>query len=147
MSTNITIGGLATGLDSGAIIDKLMAIEQQPTDRLNAQKTTEATTLAAVQKFNSALETLMSKAGTLSSTSTLLSQTVAASSTNYLAVSAGASAAPGTYEVKVGRLAQVEKSVYTGVADKSTTTFGTGTLVLNNDALATPVNITIDSNQ
>jgi len=145
MGNNITIGGLASGLDSGAIIDKLMAIERQPNDRLTAQKTTAGAKLAAVKKFNSALETLMTKAGTLSSATTLRSQAVAASSTSFLSASASSSAAAGTYEVKVGRLAQVEKSVYAGVADKATTTFGTGTLVLNNDALGTPVNITIDS--
>jgi len=142
--SNISFGGLATGMDSTSIIDALLAIERQPIDRLNAQKTAQSAKLDAVKKFDSALDALMTKVATLSSATTLRSQAVTASSSDYLSAAASSSAATGDYEVKVGRLAQVEKAVYAGVADKDTTTFGTGTLVLDNDALASPVNITID---
>lgn len=141
----ITFGGLSSGLDSGSIIDKLLDIERQPNVRLAAQKKTQTAKFDAVKKFDSSLDTLLTKVGTLSSASTLRSQAVTASSSSYLSASAGSSAVTGSYEVKVGRLAQVEKAVYAGVADKDTTTYGTGTLVLDNDALAAPVNITIDA--
>lgn len=142
---NINFGGLASGMDSNSIINALLAIERQPIDRLNAQKKAQSTKLDAIKKFDSALDTLMGKVGTLSSSATLRSQSVTASSSDFLNASAASSAASGDYEVKVGRLAQVEKAVYAGVADKDTTTFGTGTLVLDNDALSAPVNITIDN--
>ena len=143
---NISFGGLATGMDSTSIINSLMAIEKQPIDRLNAQKTSATSKLASVTKFSSALDALLSKVETLSSASTLRSQAVTASSSDFLVATAGSAAVAGDYEVKVGRLAQVEKAVYDGVGDRSTTTFGTGTLVLNNDALSGhPVSITIDS--
>ncbi len=143
--SNISFGGLATGIDSSKIIDSLLAIERQPIDRLEAQKKLQAAKFDASGKFDSALDALMTKVGTLSSATSLRSQTVSASSSDFLSATASSSAATGTYEVKVGRLAQVEKAVYAGVADKNSTTFGTGTLVLNNDALAAPVSITIDN--
>lgn len=143
--SNISFGGLASGIDSSSIIDSLLGIERQPITRLQAQKKAQATKLDAVKKFDSALDSLMIKVGTLSSSTTLRSRTVAASSSDYLAATASSSAAVGDYEIKVGRLAQVEKAVYAGVADKDATAFGTGTLVLDNDALASPVSITIDN--
>ncbi|NTV14075.1 MAG: flagellar filament capping protein FliD [Desulfobulbaceae bacterium] len=142
---NISFGGLATGMNSSSIIDSLLAIERQPIDRLNAQKKAQATKLDAVKKFDNALDTLMTKVGALSSPTSLRSQQVTASSSDYITATASSSATAGAYEVKVGRLAQVEKAVYAGVADRDTTAFGTGTLILDNDALASPVNITIDS--
>ena len=36
---SITFGGLATGLDTNAIVDQLMAIERQPITRLEEDKT------------------------------------------------------------------------------------------------------------
>lgn len=142
--SNISFGGLASGLDTSKIIDTLLGIERQSIERLEAQKVLQTAKFDASKKFDSALDTLLTKVGVLSMASTLRSQAATTSSGDFLTATASGSAASGTYEIKVGRLAQVEKAVYAGVADKDTTTFGTGTLVLNNDALASPVNIAID---
>ena len=142
---SISFGGLSTGLDTNAIIDQLLQIERQPTVRLENRKVEYGVRLDAIKQFDTMLEALQTKVGVLDSSRTLISRTVSASSEDFLAATAGSSAAIGSYEVKVGRLAQVEKVVYEGVADRSTTTFGTGTLVLNNDALGAPVNIDIDA--
>ena len=140
-----TVGGLSTGLDTNTIISQLMAIEQQPITRMQNAEQQAASTLSSVKTFNDKLEALLSKADTLSSSDTLLSRTATTSTADYLTASADSSAVPGNYEIKVGRLAQVEKVVYGGVADKDTTTFGTGSLTINNDALSGPVSIPIDS--
>jgi len=142
---SISFGGLSTGLDTNAIIDQLLQIERQPTVRLENRKVEYGARLDAIKQFDSKLDALLTKVGVLDSSRTLISRSVSSSSEDFLAATASSSAAVGSYEVKVGRLAQVEKVVYEGVADKATTTFGTGTLVINNDDLGAPVNIDIDA--
>lgn len=143
---SISFGGLSSGIDTNAIIDQLLAIARQPADRLKTQKTELSNKMDALSGFNSKLQTLLSKVDALDTSSTLLSNAVTASSADYLKATAGSGAIQGNYDVKVGQLAQVEKSVFEGVADRDTTTFGTGTISIASDNLASPVSITIDDN-
>lgn len=139
-----TIGGLSTGMDTNAIIDQLMAIERQPVVKLQAQKKAQTARFDAAKAFNTSLTALRGKIDSLATSRDLLARSATASSDNSLAATASSAATPGSYEVKVLNLAQTEKRVYLGVADKGTTTFGTGTLSINNDALTGPVSIPID---
>ncbi len=140
----LTMGGLSTGLDTNSIIDSLMQVQRQPIDRLEAQKTEQNERLEAFKSFDGKLDTLLTKVDKLEASRDLVSRSAELSSDSYASASAASSAVPGTYEIKVGQIAQVEKSVFQGVADKDTTTFGTGTLTLNNDALGAAVSVTID---
>jgi flagellar hook-associated protein 2 len=140
-----TIGGLSTGMDTNTIIDKLMEIERQPIVRLEAKKTEQNQRLTAFTTFNTKLGALLNKVDRLETSRDLIARSVTASAEDMLSATAGSTAVPGSYEVKVLSLAQVEKQVYLGVADKNTTTFGTGTLSINNAALSSPVSIDIDS--
>ena len=143
--SNITFGGLATGLDTNSIIDQLLKIERQPIDRLETRRKDQAASLDAAKKFDTKLDAFFSKVDALDSSVTLISRAVSTSTGNYLSGTAYSTAVPGSYEIKVGRLAQVEKAVFTGVADKATTTFGTGTLLIDNDSMGAPLSIGIDS--
>lgn len=141
---SITLGGLSSGLDTNAIIDQLLKIERQPITRLETSKKTQGASFEAAKKFDSKLDALFDKVDALDSSNTLVSRSTSLSSTDYLAATASGSAAPGSYDIKVGRLAQTEKAVFLGVADKTTATFGTGSLTIMNDALAVPLSIPID---
>ncbi len=140
----MTVGGLATGMDTNAIIDQLMTIERQPVVRLQAQKKTQSSRLDSAKAFNGKLTALRTKVTALATSRDLLARSATLSSEGSLGASASFSAAQGSYEVKVLNLAQTEKRVFLGALDKSVTTFGTGTLTLANDALAAPVSINID---
>lgn len=139
-----TIGGLSTGMDTGAIIDQLMAIERQPVVKLEAQKKTQTARLDAAKAFNTKLTALRGKIDAMATSRDLVARSATTSSDSSVAATATSTAAPGSFEVKVLNLAQTEKRVYLGVADKDTTTFGTGTLAITNDALTAPVSIDID---
>lgn len=141
---SITLGGLSSGLDTNTIIDQLLQIERRPITRLEDKKKAQSATLEAVKKFDDKLDVLMAKVDALDSASTLLTRKTSLSSSSYLAGSASGTAATGSYDIKVGRLAQTEKAVFQGVADKTVTTFGSGTMTINNDALAAPISITVD---
>ncbi|MDX9709124.1 MAG: flagellar filament capping protein FliD [Trichloromonas sp.] len=141
---SFTLGGLASGMDTGALVDALVGVKRTPILRLEERKTEANARLSAFKTFDSKLKTLLSKADSLDTGRDLLATTTTASTDDYLAATASSSATSGSYQIKVGQLAQVEKSVYQGVADKSTTTFGTGTLQLSHAGLESAIEIAID---
>ena len=143
---SFTLGGLASGMDTNAIVEALVGVKRTPITRLEERKTQENARLTAIKTFDSKLDALLAKADALETGRDLLATQASASTDAYLSATATSSAVPGSYEIKVGQLAQVEKSVYQGVADKSTTTFGTGSLQLSHAGLAGAVEITIDEN-
>jgi flagellar hook-associated protein 2 len=54
----INLTGLATGLDTGALIDNLMAIERQPRTRIASQQTAQLSAKNALQAVSDALKRL-----------------------------------------------------------------------------------------
>ncbi|OHB33464.1 MAG: hypothetical protein A2X84_13715 [Desulfuromonadaceae bacterium GWC2_58_13] len=146
----LTLGGLATGMDTNAIVDALVDVRRGSIRRLESRKETSNARLEALKTFDSKLDSLMTKVDGLDTARDLLANKATPSSEDYLKTTASSSAVPGSYEIKVGQLAQVEKVVYQGVADKATTTFGTGTIRLDHDGLDVAdypdgyVDITID---
>jgi flagellar hook-associated protein 2 len=141
---SFNMGGLASGMDTGAIVDALVGVKRAPLTKLEARKTSENARLTALKGFDAKLKTLLAKVDRLETGRDLRSSTTTASSEAHLSATAAGTATPGSYQIKVGRLAQVEKAVYQGVADKSAATFGTGTLQLNHAGLDSAVEITID---
>lgn len=141
---SFNMGGLASGMDTGAIVDALVGVKRAPLTKLEARKTSENARLTALKGFDAKLKALLAKVDRLETGRDLRSATTTASSEAHLSVTAAGTATPGSSQIKVGQLAQVEKSVYQGVADKSAATFGTGTLQLNHVGLESAVEITID---
>jgi len=125
----IQFGGLATGLDTNAIIDGLMNIERMPIARFEADKSWMNNRLTALTDFNSTLTELRGAAQALSNTEGLISNQAVINNNDYLSASASEEALPGTsYSVEVVRLASIQKSVSdSGFADK-TISLGTGDL-------------------
>ena len=141
---SITFGGLATGLDTNAIVDQLMALERMPINRLQSDKSYFEARQAAYITFDGNLRGFQSRIEQLGSSDVLRKKSVSASREDFLSVSAGVDALPGTnYQVEVVSLAQVQKNVSEGYSSKSDQNFGVGELTLTvgeND----PVTITVD---
>lgn len=131
----LTLGGLATGMDTNAIVEALVGVKRIPITRLEERKTAQTDRLTALKLFDTKLDALMMKVDKLDTGRELIANKSSQSSEEYLTSTAYSSAVPGSYEIKVGQLAQVEKLVYQGVADKDVTQFGTGTLTLTHDGL------------
>jgi flagellar hook-associated protein 2 len=140
----ITFGGLATGLDTNAIVDQLMALERQPIKRLENDRTWIQSRQAAFTAFDEKLNGFISNIENLGSSDELRQKSVSSSSQDFFSVSASVDALPGaSYQVEVVSLAQVQKNVSQGYEDKAAQSFGSGELSLavgDND----PVVITID---
>lgn len=125
----IQFSGLATGLETGSIIEQLMNIERLPIARLEADKTWLSNRLSAFTELDSKLKSFADGIKDLNYRDTLLQRSVNQSATETLTASASRNAHAGaSYQVEVVSLAQVQKSVSTGFAENAA--FGTGPLNL-----------------
>ncbi|MCF6266601.1 MAG: flagellar filament capping protein FliD [Desulfuromusa sp.] len=107
----ITFGGLASGLDTEAIITALMDVERQPINRLEEDKTYFKEELNAYSEFDGKLSALNDAIKEMDSLSELSSYTASSSNEGLLSASADSSALPGVYSIEVVSLAEVQKDV------------------------------------
>ena len=146
MST-ITFGGLATGLDTGALVESLMAVEREPLSLLATDKTWLSARLEAYQQFNAKLTAFSGIASDLSSREKIQSREVQLSSENHFSATASADASLSRYQVEVVALAQVQKDVSDGYASKTSNEFGTGTIAVTvGGGAAINIDITAENN-
>jgi flagellar hook-associated protein 2 len=109
-----TIGGLATGLDTNAIIDGLTNIEQSRVAREEKKKKQIEDKQTAYKDLFSRIGSFSSKVDELNDPKKFNLFTTTSDKTDNLTITGGESATPGTYEVEVQKLATSEK-----VASKS----------------------------
>lgn len=132
----VNFGGLATGLPTDEIITKLMAIERRPLDKLEADKTKETTRLKAYGQLNTRLNDLREAVGAMNLTSEVRTTKATLSSESALTATSS-NAIPGSYNLVVKQLAQVQKDISSvGYASSSTSIFGTGTVTVNGKAIS-----------
>ncbi|MFH0781249.1 MAG: flagellar filament capping protein FliD [Pseudomonadota bacterium] len=132
--SDITFTGLASGINTSDIVTKLMAAERVPVDNLSKDKETEANRLKAYGQLNTMLTDLKTSASAMNLTSNV--QTTKANVSSESAVTATSDGAgTGSYEITVTQLAQVQKSISTGYASKTTSIFGTGTVTVKGKAI------------
>lgn len=127
----ITLGGLATGMDTNALIDQLMSIERRPIVRLESERKYLGSRLDAFSSFDSKLKDLKAKIEALDSDTEVRSYAVTAGSDEFFAATADSTALPGSYQLEVKNLAQLQKDVSGGYASKTEAAFGQGTITIN----------------
>jgi len=132
---SITFGGLASGIDSNAIITELMKIERRPVDRLENDKSYLTTRLSAFSDFEEKLKGLLTSFEDVDTSREFRSYSATAASEEFFTVDAGATAAPGSYGIEVVNLAQVQKDVSVGYADSTTGNFTAGTIDINGTSI------------
>lgn len=111
MAGNISIGGLATGLDSNKIIDELLKLERRPVAQLEAEADAIRATQSAFASVGTKLGALRTAAQALRTTGDVLVRTAASSDEAVLTAAAGAGAARGTLTVTVSQLARGSTAV------------------------------------
>lgn len=140
-------GGIASGLDTNAIVSQLMAIEGRSKTRLTQQKTVETARQTALQDIQTRLRNLRSAVAGLGDAGTWGDQqSVSSADATRVAVRRTAGAAPGGYAVQVDGLARAAQMTQgTGVtsaaaADTLRITVGAKTVdvvITAGDSLAT----------
>ncbi|MBT6148832.1 MAG: flagellar filament capping protein FliD, partial [Gemmatimonadetes bacterium] len=106
MSQGITFQGLGSGLDTGSIIEQLVAIEQRPVTLIQQRQATLETQKLAITDINSALLNLKSKAENLADDDLFSITKINSSDSSKVSVSATNDAAIGSINVEVLELAQ-----------------------------------------
>jgi len=129
MAGLITVGGLATGIDTNSIIDKLVALEKRPVALLGVEVEDVQATQRSINTLGSKLSTLRSAAHALGTTDGVLVRAATSSDTDVLAAAAGAGAQPGSVALTITQLARGSVAGATvGVASAtSTVASGPGT--------------------
>jgi flagellar hook-associated protein 2 len=106
MAGLISIGGLASGLDTNRIIEQLVRLERRPIDLLEQRIAAVRANQTAVSTFGSKLAALRAAAQALDGVDRVLVRKASSSAESVLGAAAGAGAARGTMTFTVGRLAQ-----------------------------------------
>ena len=123
VSTAPTIG--ASALNVPMLVSQLMATEQYPITALQNVTTSYQAKLTAFGQVQSAVSTFQSALQSLTSASSFQANTATASDPTVLSATALTSAAPGSYSLTVGNLAQAQNLVAAGQTSLSAP-IGTG---------------------
>jgi flagellar hook-associated protein 2 len=144
---NIQFGGLASGLDTKALIDGLVGAERSSfITPLTNQKTRYQAQQGLLTTVSSTLASLKSSTQALSLSTDFNKRTVSSSDTTVLTAAVDSSAQSGVYNVSVSSLAKA-KSLQSSTSYSSTTaTIGTGTLSITVGSTATSVTIDATNN-
>jgi flagellar hook-associated protein 2 len=111
--TGIQLSGLASGLDTDAVISQLMSIESQPRVRVARQQVAIQARQDALRSIDTKLTALKLAAGDLRSAALWSpTQSVASGNTSVLTARQLAGAAPGGYPVTVSTLASADARTY-----------------------------------
>jgi len=131
MATSIpsfTAGGLASGLDTGAIVDGLVQLRSAGIRRLQNRQAAIRTQVSAVGETASKLKALRTAAGALGA-SGLRAYTAASTSAAFGATASAGGAQPGRYSITVDQLAAAAQARSQGF-ESATAPVAGGTLTL-----------------
>ena len=137
----IQFGGLASGLDTGAIIEALLNVEKVPINQLQSQKSAEQKKLSLLGTFEGLVNALKDKAKDLSTVAGFNSYTVTPSVENAVAIDVTGAPVKGAHTIQVNALATADSWAYAGVADDDAD-LGAGQLVLQYGAQSFTVDVT-----
>lgn len=128
----ISSAGIGSNLDVSGIVSQLMAVERQSVTNLDTKEKAFQAKISAFGKIKSALSSLQTAADALSTPAKTGIRKFSVADTSILSGTATSSAAIGTYNIEVKKLALAQKiSTAAGQNYSSSTTFETGKLVID----------------
>lgn len=125
----ITSGvGLISGINSGSIIDQLIALDAQPAKNLQTRIDNNNKIKTAYATIQAGLTGLLSSANLLIRPSTFQAASALSSDTNILGATASATAPAGIYSFIVARTVTNQSLITGGFADATTALVGAGSI-------------------
>lgn len=116
-STGISFSGLASGLDTAAIVSQLVALERIPIQVAESQRAEQQTRLDTLGQFRTLVEGLQESAEELSTEEGFLRLATSGANPDVAQVTAASDALQGTHTIDVTRLASVDRWAFDGVTD------------------------------
>jgi len=107
--SNLSLGGLSSGMDTQAIIDQLVAIERKPIYRAQEEISELKAEKDAWRDINSRLDSLANKLTDLKLSATYNSNTTLSSNQSIATASADNTAVEATYNLDISNLAKVHR--------------------------------------
>lgn len=143
---SITASGIGSGLDINSIVSQLVSAERAPTEnRLNSKESLIQARLSAFGSLKSALTNFQSSLSTLKNADNYTKRSATISDSTVFSATTSASAAPGSYSVKVEQLATSHKIASQAYAD-SDTSVGSGEMTFTINGESFSVSIADDAN-
>jgi flagellar hook-associated protein 2 len=105
----LQLSGLASGMDTKALIDQLMAIDQQASTKLTSRKAQIQSKSDAYRALNTKLQTLQGKAFTLTQLGTIIARSASTGDDKKVTGTATADTPTGAYNIEVVSLATATK--------------------------------------
>jgi len=141
----ISFSGLASGIDSAAIIDALISAERVPINILEARKAESQEKIDLLGTLKGLVQDLESKAQALGSLASFMGYEVSASTTGIATFSASGSASAGSHTLEVTSLASAHRIAFDGVSDPTTPLAGSDGETLSFDYGGTNYQITVNA--
>ena len=133
-------GGLASGLDTNAIVSAILDLEARPIRQLETQKRTEQQRLDLLGTFENLVKALREKADEFSDSGEFLSNSLSIGTEGVATFSVNSDAAAGSHELEVVSLAQADRYAFEGV-DSLTDGVGAGTISFTYDGVNYDVDV------
>ncbi len=121
--------GLISGINTGALINALLAEDQAPVTTVTNQMNQVKAQQQAYTSLSTQLTSIQTIGQSLQLPSTFQASTATSSNTNVLTATAGEAAAAGTYQLQVSQLVSSQQSISNGYASSSALV-GAGTLTI-----------------
>jgi len=136
----INFSGLATGIDTGALIDALVKVERRPIDLLEAQMGALEFKLSLFNDLSSKLAALKTAAGKLSTSASFFVKKASSSDDSVVSATAGSNATAGSHSITVTSLAHATTQASAGFSSP-TSNIRQGTLNITVGTTTTPITI------
>lgn len=141
----IQFGGLASGLDTNAIIAAILAVEGRAVRALEGRKDEEQKRLTLLSTFEGLVEALQQKAHDLRGASEFFAHKLSVGAEGFAAFTLTGEAEAGAHTLEVLSLAAADRYAFTGVTDPAATGLGAGNVQFTYAGTAYDVAITAGS--
>ncbi|MCP4293686.1 MAG: flagellar filament capping protein FliD [bacterium] len=138
---NIAFSGLASGLDTGAIVSQLVELKRAPIYRLQNRKQGFQAQLSSLVKLKTKLTDMQSAMQDLDTANEFSSLKATSSDEDFLTVTPGSDAAAGSYTFEILNLAKAQKTISQGF-DSVEESIGSGIVSFNVGGTTTDINLT-----
>lgn len=126
---SITSAGIGSGIDVESLISRLMTLEQQPIAQLKQRTDGLKTQLSAVGKIQSSLSALRDATSRMTNLGAFAATTATSSDATTVTANASTTAAVGSYNVSVSKLATVQSLASEAISPGSG--IGSGTITID----------------
>lgn len=130
--------GLASGINTGELINSLISLQRAPIVRLERRSSQFQATDTALKTLEANLLSLSTAAQALAQADNFTAVTVSNSDESQLAAKTTDDVVPGTYEFQTVRLATTSQALSKGFANHDQQSVGTGTLTIANGGQLNP---------